>query len=157
MYEGITEEDFVSVWPDRHKYANCVRDFEDAMMAKNKGNGMPMRKLMQEYYLRISNDEDRMISDKMINWYSRAKLMGKLDQYNLYMTTDFTTTGNSGSDLSGTALWALGSNNDWFLLDLSLRKKELTEQYDDVFVMVNTWSRYNYRGITVGVEVDGKV
>lgn len=155
MYEGITEEDFVSVWPDRHKYTNCVRDFEDAMMAKNKGNGMPMRKLMQEYYLRISNDEDRMISDKMINWYSRAKLMSKLDQYNLYMTTDFTTTGNSGSDLSGTALWALGSNNDWFLLDLSLRKKELTEQYDDVFVMVNTWSRYNYRGVTVGVEVDG--
>lgn len=155
MYEGIKEEDFVSVWPDRHKYANCVRDFEDAMMAKNKGNGMPMRKLMQEYYLRISNDEDRMISDKMINWYSRAKLMAKLEQYNLYMTTDFTTTGNSGSDLSGTALWALGSNSDWFLLDLSLRKKELTEQYDDVFVMVNTWSRYNYRGITVGVEVDG--
>lgn len=155
MYEGIREEDFVSVWPDRHKYANCVRDFEDAMMAKNKGNGMPMRKLMQEYYLRISNDEDRMISDKMINWYSRAKLMSKLDQYNLYMTTDFTTTGNAGSDLSGTALWALGSNSDWFLIDISLRKKELVQQYSDVFSMVNTWSRYNYRGVTVGVEVDG--
>lgn len=155
MYEGITREEFVSVWSDRHKYENCVRDFEDAMIAKNAGNGMPMRKLMQEYYLRISSDEDRMISDKMINWYSRSKLMSKLNQYNLYMTTDFTTTGNAGSDLSGTAMWALGSNSDWFLLDLSLRKKELTEQYDDVFVMVNTWSRYNYRGITAGIEVDG--
>ena len=155
MYEGITPEEFVSVWSDRHKYENCVRDFEDAMIAKNAGNGTPMRKLMQEYYLRISSEEDRMISDKMINWYKRDKIMSKLNQYNLYMTTDFTTTGNSGSDLSGTAMWALGSNNDWFLLDLSLRKKELTTQYDDVFLMVNTWTRYNYRGVTVGVEVDG--
>ena len=150
-----TEDEFVSVWPDRHSYKNCKRDYKKAMMAKDAGDNGPIRRLMQEHYLRISNDEDRMISDKMINWYSRAKLMSKLDQYNLYMTTDFTTTGNAGSDLSGTALWALGSNNDWFLLDLSLRKKELTEQYDDVFVMVNTWSRYNYRGVTVGVEVDG--
>lgn len=150
-----TEDEFVSVWPDRHSYKNCKRDYKKAMMAKDAGDNGPIRRLMQEHYLRISNDEDRMISDKMINWYSRAKLMSKLEQYNLYMTTDFTTTGNAGSDLSGTALWALGSNNDWFLLDLSLRKKELTEQYDDVFVMVNTWSRYNYRGVTVGVEVDG--
>ena len=150
-----TEEEFVSVWPDRHSYKNCKRDYKKAMMAKEAGDNGPMRRLMQEHYLRISNDEDRMISDKMINWYSRTKLMGKLDRYNLYMTTDFTTTGNSGSDLSGTAMWALGSNSDWFLLDISLRKKELVQQYSDVFSMVNTWSRYNYRGVTVGVEVDG--
>jgi len=155
MYEGITEEEFVSVWPDRHKFENCVYDFEDAMIAKDKGNNDPMRKLMQEHYLRISSDEDRMISDKMINWYNRSQMMSKLNQYNLYMTTDFTTTGNAGSDLSGTIMWALGSNNDWFLLDISLRKKELTEQYNDVFSMVNTWTRYNYRGVTVGIEVDG--
>lgn len=155
IYEGIKEEDFVSVWPDRHKYKNCIKDFKEALRAKDNGNGMPMRKLMQEYYLRISSGEDRMISDKMINWYSRAAIMGKINQYNLYMTTDFTTTGNSGSDLSGTALWALSSNSDWLLLDLSLKKKELVQQYDDVFSMIRTWKRYNYRGITVGVEVDG--
>jgi len=155
MYNGIKENDFLSVWPDRHKFKICVEDFEDAEMAKSKGNSNPMRKLMQEHYLRISSDEDRMVSDKMINWYSRSDLMGKLNQYNLYMTTDFTTTGNVGSDLSGTAMWALGSNNDWFLLDISLRKKELTEQYSDVFSMVNTWSRHNYRGITAGIELDG--
>lgn len=155
MYEGIKEEDFVSVWPDRHGYQNCVYDFEDAMIAKDKGNSTPMRKLMQEHYLRISSDEDRMISDNMINWYSRSKLMSRLSQYNLYMTTDFTTTGNSGSDLSGTAMWALGSNNDWFLLDISLRHKELSQQYKDVFSMVATWARLNYRGVTVGIEVDG--
>jgi hypothetical protein len=110
---------------------------------------------MQEHYLRISSEEDRMISDQMINWYSRSKMMSKLNQYNLYMTTDFTTTGNAGSDLSGAAMWALGAKGDWFLLDISLRKKELTEQYSDVFSMVNTWTRYNYRGVTVGIEVDG--
>jgi len=150
-----SEAEFVSVWPDRHSYRNCKRDYKKAMMAKDAGDNGPLRRLMQEHYLRISSEEDRMISDKMINWYKRDKIMSKLNQYNLYMTTDFTTTGNSGSDLSGTAMWALGSNNDWFLLDLSLRKKELTEQYKDVFSMVNTWTRYNYRGITAGIEVDG--
>jgi hypothetical protein len=150
-----TEDEFVSVWPDRHSYRNCKRDYKKAMMAKDSGDNGPIRRLMQEHYLRISSEEDRMISDKMINWYSRNKLMSKLNQYNLYMTTDFTTTGNAGSDMSGTAMWALGSNGDWFLLDLSLRKKELTQQYDDVFSMVNTWTRYNYRGVTVGIEVDG--
>jgi hypothetical protein len=150
-----TEEEFVSVWPDRHSYKNCKRDYKKAMLAKESGDNGPMRRLMQEHYLRISSEEDRMISDQMINWYNRSKMMSKLNQYNLYMTTDFTTTGNAGSDLSGTAMWALGAKGDWFLLDLSLRKKELTEQYSDVFSMVNTWTRYNYRGVTVGVEVDG--
>lgn len=150
-----TEEEFVSVWPDRHSYNNCKRDYKKAMLAKDAGDNGPIRRLMQEHYLRISNEEDRMISDNMINWYDRSKLMSKLNQYNLYMTTDFTTTGNAGSDLSGTAMWALGSNSDWFLLDISLKKKELAEQYEDVFGMVSTWARHNYRGVTVGVEVDG--
>lgn len=155
IYDGIKREDFVSVWEDRHRYENAVRDFEEAMVSKNKGNNLPMRKLMQEYYLRISSEEDRMISDKMINWYSRSSIMSKLNQYNLYVTTDFTTTGNGGSDLSGTAVWAVSSNGDYLLLDLSLRKKELDDQYNDLFNMVKTWNRYNYRGVTVGVEVDG--
>jgi hypothetical protein len=111
---------------------------------------------MQEYYLRISSEEDRMISDSMIQWYNRVDVEKRVSQYNLYMTTDFTTTGSSGSDLSGIATWALGPKNDWFLLDLSLRKMELEDQYNEVFRQNNYWSRINQRGISIAIETDGQ-
>lgn len=155
--DDMDEANFESVWPDRHTYKQCRKDYRTAQRSKDNGNPMPMRKLMQENYLRISSDEDRMVTDAMIEgqMYSRLDLINDLYAYNLYMTTDFTTTGTQGSDLSGIAVWAVGSNSDYFLLDLSLRKMELQEQYDEVFRMVSYWGRRG-RGITVGIETDGQ-
>lgn len=155
IYEGIDASDFQSVWPDRHTYKNCMNDYKKALIAEKAGNLLPMRKLMQEYYLRISNDEDRMIAESMIQWYKREDVLKRLSQYNLYMTTDFTTSGSKGSDYSGAASWALGENGDWFMLDLTLRKLELEDQYNEVFRHVSTYGRMGYRGFEVGVEVDG--
>lgn len=155
IYDGITEEEFQSVWPDRHSYKRCMKDFMNAQIAERAGNLLPMRKLMQEYYLRISNDEDRMITDDMIQWYKREDVLKRLSSYNLYMTTDFTTSGSKGSDYSGIASWALGENGDWFMLDLTLRKLELEDQYNEVFRHVSTYGRLGYRGFETGVEVDG--
>lgn len=147
---------FKSVWDDRHGYKNCMRDFKAALRDKSAGDGSSVRSILQEHYLRISSDEDRMITDSMIQWYNRVDVQKRISQYNLYMTTDFTTTGSSGSDMSGIAVWAMGSNNDVFLLDLCLRRQEMEEQYDEVFRMVNYWTRENPRGITAGIEVDGQ-
>ena len=150
------EKTFISVWEDRHSYKNCRKDYVRAMKAKEAGDGSKMRSLLQEHYLRISSDEDRMITDSMIQWFNRVDIEKRLSQYNVYMTTDFTTTGTSGSDMSGIALWALGSNNDIFLLDLCLRKQELEEQYEEVFRMNKYWSKNSTRSITIGIEVDGQ-
>jgi len=150
------EKTFVSVWEDRHSYKNCRKDYVRAMKAKEMGDGSKMRSLLQEHYLRISSDEDRMISESMVQWYSRVDIEKRISQYNLYMTTDFTTTGTSGSDMSGIATWAMGQNNDIFLLDLCLRRQEIETQYDEVFRMVNYWTKNNPRGVTVGIEVDGQ-
>jgi len=155
MDENTTEEEFKSVWPDRHSFKQCRKDYMTAYRAKQRGNGMPMRKLMQENYLRISNDDDRMISDQMIQRYNRVDILKRISEYNIYVTTDFTTTGSQGSDYSGIAVWAVGSNSDYFMLDLVLRKMELEEQYLELFRLVT-----NYRMLTsmveVGVEVDGQ-
>lgn len=150
------EKTFISVWEDRHSYKNCRKDYVRAMRAKDAGDGSKLRSLLQEHYLRISSDEDRMITDSMVQWYNRTDVERRLAQYNVYMTTDFTTTGASGSDMSGIAVWALGSNNDIFMLDLCLRRQELEEQYEEVFRMNKYWTKHATKSITIGIETDGQ-
>ena len=150
------EKTFISVWEDRHSYKNCRKDYVRAMRAKDAGDGSKLRSLLQEHYLRISSDEDRMITDSMVQWYNRTDVERRLAQYNVYMTTDFTTTGASGSDMSGIAVWALGSNNDIFMLDLCLRRQELEEQYEEVFRMNKYWTKHAAKSITIGIETDGQ-
>ena len=150
------EKTFISVWEDRHSYKNCRKDYVRAMRAKDAGDGSKLRSLLQEHYLRISSDEDRMITDSMVQWYNRTDVERRLAQYNVYMTTDFTTTGSSGSDMSGIAVWALGSNNDIFMLDLCLRRQELEEQYEEVFRMNKYWTKHAAKSITIGIETDGQ-
>lgn len=150
------EKTFISVWEDRHSYKNCRKDYVRAMKAKDAGDSSKLRSLLQEHYLRISSDEDRMITDSMVQWYNRTDIERRLTQYNVYMTTDFTTTGSSGSDMSGIAVWALGSNNDIFMLDLCLRRQELEEQYEEVFRMNKYWAKHSTKSITIGIEVDGQ-
>lgn len=156
MDEETSGSNFRPVWEDRHSYKNCRRDFKKAMLAKEGGNKDPMRDILQEHYLRISSSEDRLIEDHMIQMYSRAELEKNLHQYNIYFTTDFTTTGASGSDLSGIAAWAVNSNMDWFLLDLSLRQLEIEEQYATLFKMVKYYRSLSGKNVTVGIEVDGQ-
>jgi hypothetical protein len=121
----LKPEEFRGVWPDRHSYEACMRDFKRAWRAKEKGDPIPMRGLMQEYYLRIASEDDRLVPDSLIDWYSREPVVTNSWNYNWYITTDFTTTSNAGSDLAGVALWAVGWNGDWFLVDIRLRRMEV--------------------------------
>ena len=154
MDDATTAENFRGVWPDRHSFKQCKRDYMKAKKASDNGNNAPMRSLRQEYYLRISSDEDRMIADSMIQWTSRKEIMHNSWNYNWYLTTDYTTTGSKGSDFSGAALWAVDSNQNHFLVDLVLKKMELREQYKNTFDMVMQVAG-NVRWVEVGVELDG--
>jgi phage terminase large subunit-like protein len=152
----LKPEEFRGVWPDRHTYEACMRDFRRAWRAKEQGDPIPMRGLMQEYYLRISNDDDRMIQDGYISWYKRQTVIDNAWNYNWYITTDFTTTAGSGSDLAGIALWAVSWSGDWFLVDLKLKKMEVEEQYRAVFDMVRSTVGNVRTSVEVGVEIDGQ-
>jgi len=153
--EDLTEDEFKGVWPDRHSYKNCRKDFLKAKRAQDNGNPVSMRSLMQEYYLRISSDEDRMIQDSFINWFNRDDIVTNSWSYNWYITTDYTTTGNKGSDYSCVMLWAVDSKQNHFLIDLTLRKMEVETQYNETFAMAMQTSAYT-RWVEVGVEVDGQ-
>jgi len=145
----MKEDEFVGVWEDRHSYKNVMKRWRKA----NKDNAT--RSFMQELMLRITSEEDRLIKDSYINWMSRRDVLAKVHSYNWYVTTDFTVSGGKGSDYSGIAVWAVSNNDDRILVDLVLKKMELEEQYENVFRLVNRYTRYdNY--LEVGIEIDGQ-
>jgi len=154
MNEDVTAENFRGVWPDRHSFKQCRKDYLRAKRSSESGNKTPMRSLMQEYYLRISSDDDRMIPDHLIQWYSRSDIIANPNRYRWYMTTDFTSGGADGKDYSGIALWAVSWSGDWFLVQLSLRRLSLEDQYEMVFGMARELLR-EVSYLEVGVEVDG--
>ena len=149
LHIDLKEEEFVGVWDMMHSYDSVMKRYANAVANKST------RSLNQELMLRVSNEEDRMVSDDMIQWFDRNLIMKMIDGYSLYITTDFTTTSAAKSDFSALAVWAVGSNKDMFLLDLCVRRQELQEQYNELFRMVSMWSRGG-RYIEVGVEIDGQ-
>ena len=154
MNEYIDKASFRGVWPDRHTYENCRKDYMAAKRSYDNGKTSPMKKLMQEYYLRIATDGDRMIQDDYISWYSRNDLMKYSWNYNWYITTDLTTTHADGSNLAAIFLWAVDSESRFFLVDMRLAIMGIEEQDDTVFAMVRNLEGKT-RGVEVGIELDG--
>jgi hypothetical protein len=153
--EDMVEDEFVSVWPDRHSFSNCMRDYRRAQRAKDAGNPEPMKKLMQEHYLRTSTSEDKMLQQNYIQWFNRVDIQKRMSDYNIYITTDFTSSNDLNGDYSGIAVWAVNSNMDHFMLDLSLRKCTIEDQYDELFRFAQLYTSLGARYIEVGIELDG--
>lgn len=147
--EDLEEHEFVGAWEEMHPFKAVKAQYIQA----KKSNSLAS--FMLERMLRMSSEEDRMISDDMVQWYDRKLMMSMLSGYSLYITTDFTTTSAAKSDYSAIAVWAVSSNHDYFLLDMCLRRQELQDQYNELFRMVSTWSRGG-RFIEVGIEIDGQ-
>jgi len=145
----MSEDEYVGAWPQMHSYDRVRERYEDAMGTNST------RAFNQELMLRISSEEDRMIPDELLNWYDRSLIESQLDNYNLLITTDFTTTSEANSDFSALGVWAIGANNDFFLLDVCVKRQGIAEQYNELFRMVSYWSG-GYRNIDVGVEIDGQ-
>ena len=150
IYLDMPKSEYRGSWEAMKPFEAIMEKYEDAYY------GDTLREFMQELMLRISSEEDKLIPDKLLEsqWYKRTDILKNLYAYNLYMTTDFTTTGNKGSDLSGIAVWAVNHNQDWFMLDLCLRKQEVEQQYNEVFRFIDTYTPEN-KTFEVGVEVDG--
>lgn len=146
--EELEEEEFIGAWPDMHDY-NAVME----RYLNSKGNNN-LRAFMQELMLRVTSEEDRMIKDDMVQWYSRSNIEKFLGAYNLYMTTDLTSSSEGTGDYSAVYLWAVGSNQDWFMLDMSLKKQGIMDQYNEIIKMVQKWAIGRY--LEVGIEVDGQ-
>src|SRR5574344_420673 len=146
--EDITARDIESSWEAMHPAVSISKLVRDAKKAKK------LRAFLQERMLRLTSGSDRLVPESCIQWLDMRTVEKNISSYNIYITTDYTTTSGEGSDFSGRATWAVNSNEDWFLLDLRLRKQTMDEQYKDTLQEANKWLRRG-RHVEIGVEVDG--
>jgi len=140
-----TREEFSGSWEDRFNY-DYVKEQYDTALALGQ-----IDSFNQELMLRIMSDEDRLITDQDINWYSVDNLLRAKSNFNFYITTDFATNETTASDFSVISVWALNNNGDWFLVDAIVKRQLMDKNIDDLFRMVS-----RYQPQEVGIEVSGQ-
>lgn len=144
----LTARDINSSWEDMHPATSI------ATMVKKAKAANKLKMFMQERMLRLTSGSDRLIPDHCIQFCDMSSIEKNINGYNIYISTDYTTTSGETSDFSGIATWAVNSNEDWFLLGLTLRKMGMETQYE---ITLEQASKYKRRGknVEIGVEVDG--
>lgn len=148
MDETLKATDIVSTWESYHPRVSIMQ------MVKEARKSNSVNKLMQERMLRLTSASDRLVPENCIQFCDMGVIEKNLDGYNIYITTDYTTTSGENSDFSGIATWAVNSNEDWFMLNLSLRKMGMDTQYE---LTLQDADKYRRKGkyVELGVEVDG--
>lgn len=146
--QEVKAKDIKSSWEAMHPRASIVNLIKRAKKAKK------LKLFMQERMLRLTSGTERLVPDHCIQFCDMKVIENNLDGYNIYITTDYTTTSGEKSDFSGVATWAVNSNQDWFMLNLSLRKMGMETQYE---VTLDEAAKYKRKGknVEIGVEVDG--
>jgi len=143
-----TKEEFRGSWEDRFDYDFVIKQY---VKAKKAGK---IDSFYQELMLQISSEDNMLVNPDSIIWFNRANLFRNASNYNFYLTTDFTTDGKKGNDFSSIAAWAISSNGNRMLIDLSIKKRGLDEQYEDLFAMAMKYKKMKGY-IEVGIEIDG--
>jgi predicted phage terminase large subunit-like protein len=97
------------------------------------------------------SDEDRLVLDEDIVWYSSSKVTTNKGAFNFYITTDFATSESKASDFSVISVWAYNNNGDWLLVDGICKRQLMNHNIDDLFRLVSM-----YKPQQVGIEVSGQ-
>lgn len=140
-----TREEFKGAWPDRFTYDYVQNQYTQAMKLGK------IDTFNQELMLRIMSEEDRLIRDEDIQWYSLETVLRNRQNFNFFITTDYATSENTAADYSVISVWAYNSNGDWFWVDGVCRRQLMDKNIDDTFEMVRKW-----RPISVGIEISGQ-
>lgn len=140
-----SEEEFVGAWEDRFPYEFVRHEYESL-----KGSG-ELASFDQELMIRIISDEDKLVKDDDIVWYSRKKILANKNDYNFYITTDFATTEGKKADYSVISVFAYTHNKDWLLVDGMIAQQLMDQTLADLFRLVSM-----YKPLEVGIEVSGQ-
>lgn len=142
-----TREEFRGSWEDRFTYDYVLKQYTKAVQTGKVSS------FNQELMLRIMSDEDRLITDDEINWYSRDKLLTNKGAYNYYITTDFATSDKQSADFSVISVWAYNSIGHWYWVDGICKRQTMDKNIDDLFRLAQKW-RMNLQ--QVGIEISGQ-
>lgn len=141
----VDKKEFVGAWEDRFSYEYVKDQYE---MAVSTGK---VAAFQQELMLRITSDEERLVLDHDIRWYSRERLVQSKSSFNFYITTDFATSVKQTADFSVISVWAYNHNGDWFWVDGVCTRQSIDKTFDDLFRLVQ-----KYKPQQVGIEVTGQ-
>ena len=140
-----SREEFSGSWPDRFNYDYVLKVYEKA---KRSGK---IASFNQELMLSIMSDDERLILDSDIQWYSRKTLMQQREYFNFYITTDFATSDKQSADFSVISVWAVNASGHFFWVDGICKKQTMDKNIIDLFRLVQM-----YNPLSVGVEVTGQ-
>lgn len=141
----VEEHEFKGAWEDRFSY-KFIKDQYEFAIATGKVAGFN-----QELMLRITSEQDRLVQEGEIRWYSRAALLSKKDQFNFYITTDFATSKKQTADYSVISVWAYNAKGDWFWVDGVAKRMTMDKSINYLFAFVQ-----KYKPQQVGIEVTGQ-
>jgi len=146
--KSLKVNDIVSSWEAMHPAKSILSMIKEARKSKT------LKSFLQERCLRLTSNTDRLIPEDCLQFCDMELIDKNLHAYNIYITTDFTTTSGEKSDFSGRAVWAVSNNEDFFMLNLVLRKMGFDEQYNGC---IDDAAKYKRRGkhVEIGVETDG--
>ena len=143
------ESEFRGSWPDRFDYRYVKQQYEKALL------GGKIAMFNQELMLKIMSDEDRLIADGDIRYYSRAALLKNKSNYNFYITTDFATSDKQSADFSVISVWALNNNGDWFYVDGICERQHMGQNIRDLFRLVSQYNPQEVGNLIVTGKPDG--
>jgi phage terminase large subunit-like protein len=139
------EHEFRGAWDDRFTYAYVKSQYD---LAVKNGKAAAF---FQELMLRITSEEERLIQEAEIRWYSRAQLLQNKGNFNFYITTDFATSEKKTADFSAISVWAYNHAQHWFWVDGMCARQTIDKTWDDLFRLVQ-----RYKPQQVGIEVTGQ-
>lgn len=140
-----TEEEFIGAWPDRFTY-EFVKDQYDTAVLTGK-----LPAFNQELMLRLTSEDERLVQDEEIRWYSRQQLLKNKHNFNFYITTDLATSEKQKADYSVISVWAYNANADWFWVDGMVERQTIDKTFNRLFELVQ-----EYKPQQVGIEVSGQ-
>ncbi len=140
-----TRAEFKGAWEDRFTYDYVLEQYQIAL-ATGK-----MAAFMQELMLRVTSEEERLVQDAEIRWYSRADLLDQRNNFNFYITTDFATKAKQSADFSVISVWAYNANADWYWVDGICKKQTMDKNIDDLFRLAS-----EYAPQASGIEISGQ-
>ena len=155
--KDLDKKDFISVWSDRHSYKKQRREYVIAERVFEKGDPLPLKSINQEYYMRVTSEHELLINPKKdIRWEDVSYVYKNAKDFTWFITTDFTTSSKVGANNSGCFLWARSHTGVDYLMEMSLRIKEIKQQYTDVLGYITKAMKRGARTVEVGVEIDGQ-
>lgn len=141
----VEKKDFRGAWPDRFDF-NFVKREYTSLLESGKID-MFNRELM----LRVASEEDRLVKDDDLVWYSRDKVFINKSRYNFYVTTDFATSNRPKADYSVIMVWAYTNNGDWMLVDGICKRQLMDKNIEQLFKFCSV-----YKPLSVGIEINGQ-